>query len=120
MDPASDKEEPEDVDACIVTGYVDDGRVGMLLTAVYDLQCCRPPLWDGKHTSGTYCCCSGGGVGRRVPVEVVVNLEHPKIRVLSSGMEILLRGSVSKMRLRIKSSSEDNGSIDERNLGLFR
>ena len=53
-------------------------------------------------------------------MEVVVNLEHPRIRVLSSGMDILLRGSVSKMRLRIKSNSEDNGSIEERNLGLFR
>ncbi len=53
-------------------------------------------------------------------MEVVVNLEHPRIRLLSSGMDILLRGSVSKMRLRMKSNSEDNGSIEERNLGLFR
>ena len=58
-------------------------------------------------------------MGGRDPVEEVVNLGHPRIRVLSSGMEILLRGSLSKIRPRIKSSSEDSGRIDLRKCGLF-
>ena len=41
VDPASDrKEESEDVEACIVTGYVDGERVGMLLAMVYGSYCC--------------------------------------------------------------------------------
>lgn len=41
VDPASEREEEsEDVEACIVTGYVDDGRVGVLLTVAYGSYCC--------------------------------------------------------------------------------
>lgn len=53
-------------------------------------------------------------------MERVVNLVHPRIKFLSSGIWILFRGSHSKIRLRMKSSSADNGKIDLRKLGLLR
>lgn len=62
---------------------------------------------------------SQGGVGGAA-VEWVVNVGHLKIRDLSSGMPILFRGSLSKMRPKMASSSEDKGSIELRNLGLVR
>lgn len=41
VDPASDREEEsEDVETCAVTGYVDGGRVGVVLTIVYWSYCC--------------------------------------------------------------------------------
>lgn len=49
----------------------------------------------------------------------VVNLGHLRIRVLSSRVVILLRGSNSKMRCKIESSSGESGSIDLRNFGLL-
>lgn len=60
-----------------------------------------------------------GGVRGGVAFDVV-NLGHPRMRFLSSSMPILFRGSTSKMRPRMASSSADNGSIELKNLGLFR
>lgn len=65
-------------------------------------------------------CGSFGGVSGGAPVERVVNLGHLSMRVRSSGTPILFRGSHSNIRLRIESSSEDNGNIELKNLGLFR
>ena len=62
---------------------------------------------------------SQGGVGGAA-VERVVNLGHPRMRDLSSGMPILFRGSHSNIRHRMASSSKDNGSIELKNLGLAR
>lgn len=47
-------------------------------------------------------------------LERVVNLGHRIINSRNSGRVILLVGSISKMRLRIESSSEDKGRIDFR------
>lgn len=76
-------------------------------------------VWQVVSSPGTHCG-SLGGVGGRALVERVVKLLHLRIRSRSSGIFILLRGSFSKMRLRMKSSSGDNGSIELKNLGLFR
>lgn len=65
-------------------------------------------------------CGSLGGVGGRALGERVVKLLHLRISSRSSGILILLRGSCSKMRLRMKSSSGDNGSIELKNLGSLR
>ena len=41
VDPASDREdESEDVETCVVTGYVGGGRIGVLSTKVYGSYCC--------------------------------------------------------------------------------
>lgn len=50
----------------------------------------------------------------------VVNLGHRRIRFLSSGILILLRGSQSNMRLKIESSSGDNGRMELKNLEFLR
>ena len=57
---------------------------------------------------------NGTGLGGRV------NLGHRMMRSFSSGMVTLLRGLHSKIRRRMASSSDDNGSIDFRNWGSFR
>lgn len=49
----------------------------------------------------------------------VVNLVQLIIRALSSGVVILFRGSGSKMRLKIESSSRESGNIDLRKFGLL-
>ena len=74
----------------------------------------------GYAASGGAAAGSLGGVGGRAPVERVVKQLHLRIRSRSSGRVILLRGSCSKMRLNMKSSSGDKGSIELKNAGLFR
>lgn len=119
-EPASDTEDPlEDVEFCVKTGCVHGGEAGGVTTEGYCSNGWKDSGVAGTMGSGAYAG-SGGRVAGRDPVERVVNLGHPRIKFLSSGIWILFRASLSKMRLRMKSSSTDNGRIDLKKLGLLR
>lgn len=119
VDPESDTEDPlDDIDDCGETGYVDDGRTGTAGPAAHWSKGWRKFGTDLKGVSGAYWT-SHGGVGG-VVVERAVNLGQLRIKDLSSGMPILLRGSHSNIRAKIASSSDDSGSIELKNLGLVR
>lgn len=104
-----------------MTGYAtNDGTVGLSDGRHWSMT---PRDWEEvwEVFSGPRAYCGSlGGVGGSKAFERVVKLLHLRIKSLSSGILILLRGSCSKMRLRMKSSSGDKGSIELKNLGFFR
>ena len=77
----------------------------------------------GAAADGVLCgkTSSSGGVGGAAAAAVrVVNVGQRTTSSRSSAILILLRGSHSKMRLRIASSSPDSGRIEPRNSGFFK
>ena len=72
----------------------------------------------GTVTCGI-CCGSSGTLGRPVAVGRVVNLGQVSMSSFSSEIDILLRGSRSKMRPKMASSSAEMGKMVLRNLGFL-
>lgn len=105
MDPPSEREASEMMDC---ESWLVRGSVGGVMGGVNGGVGGR--VWYCSRSNG-----SGGGVAGKA-LERVVNLGHRMINSRNSGRVILLVGSISKMRLRMESSSEDNGKIDLRKL----
>lgn len=121
-DPSSDGEDPlEDIvicEYCVAIGWIGGDGAG-----VYGLigYCWKGLIVFGVVSYGasaTYWISLGGVGGAKL--ERFVNLGHLRIRFLRSEILILLCGSHSKMRLRIESSSGDNGKMELRNFGFLR
>jgi len=120
--PSSDGEDPlEDIvscEYCATIGWIGgDGAVvyGVIGYCWNGLIVFGVVSYGASVTYGT----SSGGVGG-AKLERFVNLGHLRTRSLSSEILILLRGSHSKMRLRMESSSGDNGKMELRNFGFLR
>ena len=124
-DPSSDGEDPlEDIvscEYCATMGWIGGDGAGVYGEIGY---CWKRFIVFGvvSYGASTAKCTSLGGVGGvgGAALELFVNLGHLRMRFLSSGIPILLRGSHSKMRLRMESSSGDRGRIELRNLGFLR
>lgn len=121
-DPSSDGEDPSEeivsCEYCAAIGWVGGDGAGVYGEVGY--------CWKGlivfeivSYSASAMYWASHGGVGGAA-LERFVNLGHLRMRFLRSRILILLRGSHSKMRLRIESSSGDNGRIELRNFGFLR
>jgi len=104
---------------CVTIGWIGGDDAGVYGVIGY--------CWNGLIVFGvvesygasvTYGTSSDGVGGAKL--ERFVNLGHLRTRSLSFGILILLRGSHSKMRLRMESSSGDNGKMELRNFGFLR
>ena len=121
-DPSSEGEDPlEEIVSCEHSTTI--GWTGGDGAGVYGvLRYCRNGLSVFvvvSYGTSKACCTSLGRVGGAA-FERLVNLGHLRMRFLSSEILILLRGSHSKMRLRMESSSGDNGKMELRNFGFLR
>jgi hypothetical protein len=105
MDPPSEREASEMIDC---ESWVVRGSLGGVMGGVKGGV--GGSVWYCSNSNG-----SGGGVAGKA-LERVVNLGHRMISSRNSGRVILLVGSISKMRLKMESSSEDKGKIDLRKL----
>ena len=84
VDPELETEDPLDEDdACATIGCMNCGRTGGFAAK---LRCPKDCQLSGTVFFKAFGTCWGslGGVGRWVPVERLVNLEHPRTRALSS------------------------------------
>jgi hypothetical protein len=108
-DPPSEREASETVDW---EDWLEIGSEGGVMGGVNGQV--GGIVWYCSYSNG-----SGGGVAGRA-LERVVNRGHRMINSRSSGRVILFVGSISKIRLRMASSSEDKGKIDLRKFWSFK